>query len=64
MGERGLSGIQYHKRTVASLTKQITEKEGKVAEVLIPLVLFCILLQLDIIFFFHLFLKISILYIF
>ncbi|CAL1267192.1 unnamed protein product [Larinioides sclopetarius] len=33
MGERGLSGIQYHKRTVASLTKQITEKEGKVAEV-------------------------------
>ncbi|XP_055947206.1 coiled-coil domain-containing protein 93-like isoform X2 [Argiope bruennichi] len=33
MGERGLSGIQYHKRTVASLTKQITEKEGKVAEI-------------------------------
>ncbi|GIY48570.1 coiled-coil domain-containing protein 93 [Caerostris darwini] len=33
MGERGLSGIQYHKRTVASLTKQIKEKETKLVEV-------------------------------
>lgn len=33
MGERGLSGIQYHKRTMASLTKQIKEKETKLAEV-------------------------------
>ncbi|PRD29199.1 UNVERIFIED_CONTAM: Coiled-coil domain-containing protein 93 [Trichonephila clavipes] len=33
MGERGLSGIQYHKRTVASLTKQIKEKETKLEEV-------------------------------
>ncbi|GFQ68342.1 coiled-coil domain-containing protein 93 [Trichonephila clavata] len=33
MGERGLSGIQYHKRTVASLTKQIKEKETKFEEV-------------------------------
>ncbi|KAG8193575.1 hypothetical protein JTE90_000212 [Oedothorax gibbosus] len=33
LGERGLSGIQYHKRTVASLTRQIKEKEEKAAEV-------------------------------
>ncbi|XP_042901426.1 coiled-coil domain-containing protein 93 isoform X2 [Parasteatoda tepidariorum] len=32
LGERGLSGKQYHKRTAASLTKQIKDKGDKVAE--------------------------------